>query len=122
VGTSGLVVLPRHTRSAAWLSAIGSASTIVGPDEWPTVLMLYCSRTVAACSHVLHALTALPARMSCRLMMVLMPDILEICVRVLGTCKYSYTSRSARLFFMFKGHRMRVAQEPSHVGRQDPEL
>jgi hypothetical protein len=43
------------------------------------VLALHCSRTVAACSHVLQALTALPARMSCRLMMALTSGALEMC-------------------------------------------
>jgi hypothetical protein len=32
-----------------------------------SVLVLYCSRTVPACLHDLHALTALPARTSCML-------------------------------------------------------
>jgi hypothetical protein len=61
---------------------------------------MYCSHTVAAYLHTLQALTALPSRMSCRLMMALMSDALEMCARALGTYVPSYIGRSARLFFM----------------------
>jgi hypothetical protein len=33
--------------------------------KWSIMLVLYCSRIVAACLHVLQALTALPARTPC---------------------------------------------------------
>jgi hypothetical protein len=83
VGTSGPVILPRCTRSAAWRHAVGSPGTI------------------AACLHILQALTALPTRTSCRPMMALTSGALETCVRALGTYEPSCTGRPARLFLMF---------------------
>jgi hypothetical protein len=66
------------------------------------VLVLHYSRTVAACLHALQALTVLPTYMSCRPMMALMSDALEMCARALRTYVPSYTDRSARLFFMLR--------------------
>jgi hypothetical protein len=66
------------------------------------VLVLQCSRTTAACSHILHALATVPTRTSCRPMMALMSGALETCVRVLGTCGPSYIGRSARFFFVLE--------------------
>jgi hypothetical protein len=79
-GTSHLIVLPRCTRSAAWHRAVESLGTVVMSDEWSIVLMLHCSHTIPACPQALQALTTLPARTSCRPMMILMPDVLEMCM------------------------------------------
>jgi hypothetical protein len=62
MGTPDVVVLPRHTRSAAWRRAVGSPGTVTVPDEWSTVLVLHCSRMstrfagidCATCPHVLQ--------------------------------------------------------------------
>jgi hypothetical protein len=102
VGTSGPVILPRCTRSAAWRHAVGSPGTI------------------AACLHILQALTVLPTRTSCRPMMALTSGALETCVRALGTYEPSCTGRPARLFLMFGACGQQgtagcvVAQSPPH--------
>jgi hypothetical protein len=101
VGMSGLVVLPRHTQSAVWHRAVGSRNTVEVPGECSTVLVLHCSHNVAACPHVLQALTTLHAHTSCRTMMALTSGALEICARALGTCEPSCTGRPTRCFFMF---------------------
>jgi hypothetical protein len=96
--------------------------TVAVSSEWSIVLALYCSRTVAACLHTLHALTVLPVRMSCRPMMALMPGALGTCARALETCVSSYTDRAARLFFMLDAHDPQgvaghvAASEPSSAG------
>jgi hypothetical protein len=110
-----------------WHRAVESFGTVVVPSEWSIVLALNRSRTVAACLHVLHALTALPARTSCRPMMALMSGALETCARALGTCVSSCTGRPARLFFMLKARGPQgavgyvAASEPTLAGRWDPE-
>jgi hypothetical protein len=49
-----------------WHCAVKSLGTVAVPDEWSIVLVLYCSRIVAACLHTMHALNALPTRTSCK--------------------------------------------------------
>jgi hypothetical protein len=44
VGTSDLVVLPRHIRSASWHRYVGSPCTVAVPDEWSAALALHYSR------------------------------------------------------------------------------
>jgi hypothetical protein len=78
VGTSDLVVLPHRTQSAVWRHAVASPGTVVVLGEWSTVLALHCSRTIAACAHVLQTLTVLPAHTSCRHMMALMSGALKM--------------------------------------------
>jgi hypothetical protein len=83
-------------------------------------MLLHCSHTVAACLHILHALTVLPACMSCRSIMTLMSDALETYVP-------SCTDRPTRLFFMLKSRSPRgatghvAAVEPTSAGRRGPE-
>jgi uncharacterized protein YqgV (UPF0045/DUF77 family) len=82
------------------------------------VLALHYSHIVATCLHVLQALTVLHDRMSYRPMMTLMSGVLETCMRVLGTCVSSCTSKSARLFFMLE---IRGSQGAvGHVAASDP--
>jgi hypothetical protein len=49
-----------------WRYTVKSLGTVAVPGEWSIMLALYCSDTVAACLHALQALTAMPARTSCR--------------------------------------------------------
>jgi hypothetical protein len=49
-----------------WHRAVELVGTVAVTDEWFIALVIYRSRTVAACLHVLQALTALPTRTSCR--------------------------------------------------------
>jgi hypothetical protein len=58
--------LPRCTRSAVWRCAVESLGTVAVPVEWSIVLVLYCSRNVAAYLHALWVFTALPSRTSYR--------------------------------------------------------
>jgi hypothetical protein len=103
-GMSCLVVLPCHTRSAVWHRAVRSPGTVAVPGKWSTGSTLHCSHTIAGCPYVLQALNVLRGRAPCRPMMALTSVALKICMRALGTCEPSYTSRSARLFFMFEAH------------------
>jgi hypothetical protein len=93
---------PRCTRLAVWCRAVESPCTVTVPGKRSTVVELYCSSTVAICSHSLHALTVLPAHMSYRPMMALMLSALETCTCVLGTCRPRYTDSHARLFIMLE--------------------
>jgi hypothetical protein len=63
VGTSGLVILPRHIWSIAQRHVVRSPCTVIVPIKWLAVLALYYSRLFArlagivygACPHVLQA-------------------------------------------------------------------
>jgi hypothetical protein len=120
VGMSGLVVLPCNTRSAVWHHAIGSPYIVAVPCEWSTGLALHSSCTIAACPHILQALTAVPVYTSCRSMLALTSGGLETCARVLGIGEHCCTSRPARLFFMLEAHDPQrpagcvVARSPPH--------
>jgi hypothetical protein len=94
--------LPRCTRLAVWCRAVESLSTVAVLDEWSIMPMLYCSRIVAVCAYVLHALTMLFVRMSCRPMMALTSGALETSACVLGTCMPSCIGGPARLFYMLE--------------------
>jgi hypothetical protein len=59
----------------------------------------HCSHTIAACLHILEALTALLACMSCSPMMTLTSGAKGTCTCASGTCVPSCTGRPARLFF-----------------------
>jgi hypothetical protein len=63
----------------------------------------HCSHTIAACLHILEALTALLACMSCSPMMTPMMTLTSgakgTCTPASGTCMPSCTGRPARLFF-----------------------
>jgi hypothetical protein len=79
---------------------------------------MHYSRIVAACLHALKALTALPARTSCRPIIALMSGALEMCVRALGTCVPHCTGRLARLFFMLEARGPQGAT--GHVAASEP--
>jgi hypothetical protein len=120
MGTSGLVVLPCCTRSVVWRRAIGSPDTVAVPDEWSTMLTLHYSCNVAACLHILHALTAVPARTSCRPMMDLTLSALEMWV-------YSCSTRGGIRPLPIRevrssASRHMAASEPTLAGWQDTVL
>jgi hypothetical protein len=48
-----------------WHHAVEALGTVAVPGEWSMVLVLNCSRTVAAYLYALQALTPLLARTSC---------------------------------------------------------
>jgi hypothetical protein len=106
LGMPGLVVLPYHARSAAWCRTVELPCTVAVSGEWSTVLSLHYSRIVAACPYVVHVLTVVPGRMSCRLMMAMTSGTLEMCTHALGIGEPCCTGMPARLFFMF------VARDP----------
>jgi hypothetical protein len=82
---------PGRTRSAAaWCHAVRLPGTVAVHLEWSTGPTLHCSRTVAACPHVLHALNVQPTHMYCRPMMTLTLDTLKIWVRALQTREFSF--------------------------------
>jgi hypothetical protein len=102
--TPCLVVPPRCAQSVVWHRAIKSPGTIAVLGEWTTGPVLLYSRAIVACPHVLQLLTALHAHTSCRPMMALTSDVLEICVHVLGIRGPSCTGSPDRLFFMHVAH------------------
>jgi hypothetical protein len=110
-----------------WHRDVELIGTIAVPGEWSIVLALHCSRTVAACLHVLQTLIALPAHTSCRSMMALMSTALQMCARALGTCVPSCTGRTAWLFFRLEAHGPQgaagyvAALEPTSIERRGPE-
>jgi hypothetical protein len=81
---------------------LGRAGIVAMLGEWSTMLAIHCSRIIATCPHVLQALSALPARTSRRLMIVLTSGILETYARAFRTRGSSRTGRPVRLFFMFE--------------------
>jgi hypothetical protein len=117
----------RCTRSTVCHRAVEPLVTVTVADRWSIVLMMHYSRTVAACLYALQALTVLPARISCRLMMALMSDALKTCVRALGTYVPSCTCKSAKLFFMLESCDPQratwyvAAPEPTSARRWVPE-
>jgi hypothetical protein len=78
--------------------------TVAVPAKWSIVLPLHYSHTIATYLHTMQALTVLPVRTSCRRIMALMSDALEMCAHALGTCVPSFTGRTARLFFMLEAY------------------
>jgi hypothetical protein len=94
--------MPHCTQSVVWRCAVESLATVAVAAEWSIVLALHYSHTIATCLHIMQALTALPARTSCRRIMALMSGALEMCARALGTCMSSFTGRTVRLFFMLE--------------------
>jgi hypothetical protein len=66
------------------------------------VLVMHYSLTVAACMHVLQALTMVLVCMSCRPLMALSSGALETCPRALGTGEPYPTGRPARIFYMLE--------------------
>jgi hypothetical protein len=66
-----------------------ACGTLAVPCEWSIGPAQHCSRIVATCPHVLHALNVLSVRTSCR--------------RCVG--------RLARLFFMLEAHNPQGAAE-----------
>jgi hypothetical protein len=109
-----------------WRHVVESLVTVMVSGEWSIVLTLYYSRIVATCLHALQALAALPARTSCKHMMTLILGDLETCMRALGTCVPSYTSRITRLFFMLEARGLQgavghvAAPEPTSARRRGP--
>jgi hypothetical protein len=114
VGTSGLVILPHLTRSAAWHHTVELPGTIMVPVSDPQ-----CWRyTLAECLHVLHALTELPTRTSCRVMIALRSGALETCTRALGICTPCCTGRLLGFSLCLRpaAHMVRGRTKPSHQG------
>jgi hypothetical protein len=99
---SDLVVLPCHARSAAWHHAVRLPYIVVVPDEWSAVLTLHCSCAIAACPHVLQALTVVPVRTSYKPMMALMSAALKMCMHALGIEEPCYIGKPTRPFFMLE--------------------
>jgi hypothetical protein len=94
--------------------AVESLGTVAVPGEWFIVLALPCSHTVAACPHVLQALTTLPACTSCRLMMTLTSGALELWARVSAGAHLRREARSRAIEHV-------AALELTSAGRRGPE-
>jgi hypothetical protein len=107
--------------------AVEPFDTVAVSDEWSIVMTMHYSHTVAACLHVLQALTMLPARTSYRLMMALISGALEMYECAMGTCVPSCTGRTAMLFFILEARGPQgavgyvTASELTSTGRRGPE-